>query len=1027
MHSGLGRMGSQEHHSGAPSADARDRRAWSGWLGLSGPGRSMPLGRQLLVLLMAVVLVPVVLITVNAEIASNRLKDAIRSSIDEAANGLLTAAPDMRDAAVARASEALDERVRQEIERMTTDLARSVARFLYERDQDILYAAELPPDPEAYGAFLAHRLGPVADPLNWRLRADGRGWEPVEAPPMDIEAPRAAGNADSHGRHLWKARPPEVVGLGTPKPLYLEMTFVDLSGMERVKVTTAPHMDGERRDVSRRENTFARAETYFESLRALRPGDIHVTEMVGIYQPSRVVGAFTPAAAEAAGIPFLPREAAYAGSENPVGQRYRGLVRWATPVVRNGKVAGYVTLALDQRHLAAFTDRLDPTDRRYTDVPDPSEGNYAFMLDHKGRTITHPRHYYIVGHDPETGALVPPWMDEDTYRAWTASGLPIERFLATVPPFDGQSQDKRPSREQLKAGTIAADCRYLNFAPQCSGWHDLTAGGGSGSYQISWSGVSKLNTAAPIPYFTGPYAASERGFGYITIGVNMARFHAPADEISSLIDGIAGGFADRTRDIIGALSHDIRGVFDDAKLGLLALGVVLVGGSLSIAAVFSRSLTRRVGEVVSGIRAFQEGQRELRIPVRSDDELGRIAAAFNVMAEEIDGAVHSLMDSEQRFRATFQQSVLLLGLLSRDGVLIKANPAALRVIGAQDADVIGKPFWDTPWWAGEPGQAERLKLAVANAAAGRVDRFTGIHKVRGRPIVVVDLTVAAISLSSGVEILVIGHDISDRFAMEHQREELIDRLGRSNAELSRFAEVTAHHLQEPVRRLSSFATRLERTLGDAVDDWPDAKISLDFITENASHLRTLLQDVQIYLAADQPRGDIAPINAAWAVEEARTRLADVIAQTTPDIIVLPLPDVLIDRPRLRDVMVVLLENALKFRREGTPPKIIIQGESDGDTVTLRMTDNGIGIEPQFRARVLQVFERLHKVSDYRGTGIGLAIVRRIAESLDGGVSIGDGIGGGTSVTVVFRRQAPAPEAEADGRSPQPASLPRQPA
>lgn len=953
-----------------------------------------------MLLLLAVVLVPVLLIIANAEIAGNRLRDGIRSSIEDAAQGLLSAAPDMRDAAVAGASEALDERVRQEIERMTTDLARSVARFLYDRDQDILLAAALPPEAEAYRAFLDHRFGRVVEPGPWRLADDGRHWVPAgpqEQPDLRSEAP-------GHDRRLWKARVAEQVGLGQPRPLYLEMTFVGLDGRERVRVTSDPAAPAGLRDVSRRENTFARAERYFPALRALKPGDIHVSEMVGIYQPSHIVGSFTPAAAEAAGIPFAPEDAAFAGAENPVGRHYQGLVRWATPVVRDGKVAGYVTLALDQRHLAAFTDQLDPTERRYTDMPDPADGNYAFMLDHKGRTITHPRHYYIVGHDPQTGELVPPWLDEETYRRWRSSGLPIEEFLKGVKPFDDQSVSKRPSREQLKAGTIAADCRYLNFAPQCTGWHDLTARGGSGSYQISWSGVSKLNTAAPIPYFTGPYADSERGFGYVTIGVNMARFHAPAQEISSLIDGIAAGFGERTQAIIASLIADIEGVLHDAKIGLFGLGIMLLLVSLAVAAGFSRSLSSRVGEVVAGLRAFQQGDRSQRIPVRSDDELGRIAEAFNAMAEEIDGAVHSLMDSEQRFRATFQQSVLLLGLLTRDGSLIKANPAALRVIGARDRDVIGKPFWETPWWADDRAQTERVRLAIANAAAGGVDRFTGVHKTPGQGTVVVDLTLAPISLSTGVEILVIGHDVSDRFAMERQRENLIDRLARSNAELSRFAEVTAHHLQEPVRRLGSFSTRLEKTLGEALEDHPDARVSLDFIVENAGNLRTLLQDVQIYLAADQPRGTVEMQNPAAVLAEALKQMEDNSALADADIIVMPLPGVRIDRARLRDVLLVLLDNALKFRREGVPVKIIVQGAVNGDAVSLRVIDNGIGIAPQFRERVLQVFERLHRVTEYQGTGIGLAIVRRIAESLDGDVSIDDGIEGGTSVTVTFRKQ-----------------------
>lgn len=974
------------------------------------PWRSLPLGTQLLLLLFVVVLVPVFIIAINAELVGSRLQDSIRISIAEVAEALLTAAPDMRDAAVTHASEGLDERVRQEIERMTTDLARSVALFLHQRDQDVLYAATLPADAAAYGAFLKHSVGPVPQSaVAWRLKADGSGWEPAEAAASESPAlvvPSEGAQPDAAAqRRLWKERPPEQIGLGTPQALYLEMTLIGLDGRERLKVTTDPALPTDLRDIRQRENTFARAENYFDALRALQPGEIHVSEMIGVYQGTNVIGPFTPSAAEAAGIPYLPRTSAYAGVENPVGQRFKGIVRWATPVVRNGVVTGYVTLALDQRHLAAFTDTLDPTDDRYAATPDPTDGNYAFMLDHKGRTITHPRHYYIVGYDAETGALVPPWLEEGMYRQWQDSGLPIEEFLAAAPVFDDQSLNKRPSMEQLRQGTVAADCRYLNFAPQCSGWHDLTIGGGSGSFQIFWSGVSKLNTAAPIPYYTGPYADSERGFGYVTVGVNLTRFHAPAQEISGLIDGIALAFAQRTRHSVNALSSHVETIFTRAQVGLWILAAVLMAASLGIATMFSRTLGRRVSEVVGGIRSFKEGHRDHRIPVRSDDEIGRIAEAFNLMAEETDGAVHGLMDSEQRFRATFQQSVLLLALLKRDGTLIKVNPAALQVIDARDQDVIGHPFWDTPWWRTDPVQVGRLKRAVAEAAAGRVDRFTGVHHTNSGRTVVVDLTVAAISLSTGVEILVIGHDVSDRHDMERQREELIERLGRSNAELSRFAEVTAHHLQEPVRRLTSFSTRLERTLGPALEDLPDAQVSLGFITENAAHLRALLQDVQVYLSADQPRGDVELVNAAWAVDEARLRLTDVIGDAAADIIVMPLPDVVIDRPRLRDIMVVLLENAVKFRRPDIPLKIVVEGGASANDVYLRVTDNGIGIEPRFRERVLQVFERLHRVTDYRGTGIGLSIVRRIAESLDGEVLIEDGIEGGTSVTVVLRKQS----------------------
>ena len=75
---------------------------------------------------------------------------------------------------------------------------------------------------------------------------------------------------------------------------------------------------------------------------------------------------------------------------------------------------------------------------------------------------------------------------------------------------------------------MGLDCRYLNFAPQCTGWFDLTRDGGSGSFRIFWSGLWKLNTAAAIPYYTGRYGASRRGFGFVAVGAGLEHFHQPA-------------------------------------------------------------------------------------------------------------------------------------------------------------------------------------------------------------------------------------------------------------------------------------------------------------------------------------------------------------------------------------------------------------------------------------------------------------------------------------------------------------------
>ena len=247
------------------------------------------------------------------------------------------------------------------------------------------------------------------------------------------------------------------------------MTFIDLDGKERVKVVNSPRMNPALRDVSKPENTFVRAEHYFAELQKLEPGQVYVSEVIGAYVGSRIIGHYTPLSVAKAGLPFEPEQSAYAGKENPLGKRFEGLVRFAAPVVEKGHITGYVTLALDHDHLMEFTAHLVPTNERYTEIPDASEGNYAFIWDHKGRSIVHPRHFSITGYNPDSGEPQIPWLEDRIYDKWQASGKNYLNFIQDEPQFVAQSNTKKPAKELTQKGLVGLDCRYLNFAPQCTG------------------------------------------------------------------------------------------------------------------------------------------------------------------------------------------------------------------------------------------------------------------------------------------------------------------------------------------------------------------------------------------------------------------------------------------------------------------------------------------------------------------------------------------------------------------------------
>ena len=294
-----------------------------------------------------------------------------------------------------------------------------------------------------------------------------------------------------------------------------------------------------------------------------------------------------------------------------------------------------------------FTDHIVPTKQRYSEISDASSGNYAFMWDYKSRNISHPRDYFIVGYDPETGEEALPWLEKEHYYDWLKSGDPPFKYLAGLPLFDNQTLEKKPAVEQIKSGMVALDCRYLNFAPQCEGWVNLTQDGGSGSFLIYWSGLWKLTTAATIPYYTGQYGDSSRGFGYVTIGANVHEFHRAAVDTAKTIEDLEeahllnlGEQKSRNSDIL------ISAVGKTARDLSIYTGIMIV--LVIIIAIWIASLiTGRITQIISSFNRFRQGDMDHRLQIRSGDEIEDLATTFNEMAGNIQQSIVDIQDTSE--------------------------------------------------------------------------------------------------------------------------------------------------------------------------------------------------------------------------------------------------------------------------------------------------------------------------------------------------------------------------------------------
>ena len=625
--------------------------------------KRLGLRTKLILLFIFIKVIPLLMLSLLAWQGVVQLGDQVSKRSTEMATSVRETVGTLSDVMAKESVRALDLKSREGIERLTTDTALAVAAFLKARDKDILLAAAMEPSKDFFEQFLRNRTSELIDPGKWVLASDGKSWVPVDVPSFKsvIVAPENPENKQD-----FNYRPPLQLGKRVERPLYHEITFVDLNGQEKIKVSATGLLSRELRNVAQRKNTYARVENYFAELKRLKPGEIYVSDVIGPYVRSHYYGTATPEAATKAKVSFTPQEEAYSGKENPIGKRFKGIIRWATPVVKGGSIVGYITLALDHDHVMRFTDNLMPTDARYTPISDATNGNYAFMWDYLDRSIAHPRHQSIIGFNPETGDYETPWLEDSLYKGWKASGKPLRTYLAGIPSFDHQSREKKPSKELIEAGIRGLDGRYLNFAPQCQGWYDLTKYGGSGSFAILWSGVWKLTTAATIPYYTGKYGKTPRGFGYVTIGANIDEFHKAATDTKVQLDSRVSAYNGLMKKTASETSAIISRSMQDTAWSLIISTVLMVVFVIMVAIWLANLLTRRVTQLTDGLHKIEEGDLTYRIEKVSNDEMGRLAESINHMADSVQNSFTHMEEAKKRAEQANRMKSVFLASVSHE-------------------------------------------------------------------------------------------------------------------------------------------------------------------------------------------------------------------------------------------------------------------------------------------------------------------------------------------------------------------------
>jgi len=380
-------------------------------------------------------------------------------------------------------------------------------------------------------------------------------------------------------------------------------------------------------------------------------------------------------------------------------------------------------------------------------------------------------------------------------------------------------------------------------------------------------------------------------------------------------------------------------------------------------------------------------------PLANTDGILVTAAIRDISVRK--NAEKHLAQMEGRYRGLLEAAPDAMVVVNQTGDIVLLNLQAEKQFGYRRNELLGQKVKNII----PDGFAERLVAddlrSAEDALAQQIG--TGIElsgRRRDGSEFPIELMLSPLANSDGILVTAAIRDISVRKFAEGNLARKVEELSRSNEELGQFAYIASHDLQEPLRMVASYTQLLSRRYKGKLDS--DADEFIAFAVDGANRMQRLIQDLLAYSRVGTKENNLADISSEAALDRAlmnlRGAITDSGAQVTHD----PLPMVRADEGQLVQLFQNLVGNAIKYQNPGTPRIHVSAAKDIENRQEFLVRDNGLGIDPQYFDRIFGMFQRLHKRDEFTGTGIGLAICKKIMERHGGNISVASKPGEGST-------------------------------